>query len=78
MHFSHYSPTAPFSLRCEPYMQDYMVMEQLPHIMIAGKAKEYRSKRMSVGSGEVLLVTIPEGQAGLVSLDRAESAWFII
>lgn len=38
VNFSHYCPTAPFSLRIEPYMEDHLVMEEMPHVMVAGKA----------------------------------------
>lgn len=39
--FSHYCPTSPFSLKTEPYMEDQLVMEEIPHMMITGKAKHF-------------------------------------
>lgn len=41
INFSHYCPTSPFSLKTEPYMEDQLVMEEIPHMMITGKAKHF-------------------------------------
>lgn len=36
--FGHFCPTSPFSLKTEPYVRDYLVVEELPHVMICGKS----------------------------------------
>jgi DNA polymerase II small subunit/DNA polymerase delta subunit B len=41
--FSHLCPTSPFSLQTEPYYEDYLVLNELPHIMITGKSSSYSS-----------------------------------
>ena len=55
----HFSPTSPFSLKTEPFLEDYFVMGELPHVMISGKSKNWERRKVKVGESEVLLVTIP-------------------
>ena len=55
----HFAPTSPFSLKTEPFLEDYFVMGELPHVMISGKSKSWESRRVKIGEGEVLLLTIP-------------------
>ena len=69
VHFSHYCPTAPFSLRTEPYLEDHLVMNEMPHIMLAGKAKTFGKKLLRVEDREVLLVAVPAGGMALVSME---------
>ena len=59
LRFGHYSPTAPFSLRCEPYLHDYLVMHELPHVMVCGKARSFAGRRVRVGDSEVLVLAVP-------------------
>jgi DNA polymerase II small subunit/DNA polymerase delta subunit B len=49
IHFSHYCPTSPFSLKTEPYMEDDLVMEEMPNVMITGKAKSFGSTIFKMG-----------------------------
>ena len=65
----HYCPTSPFSLKTEPFGEDYLVMEKVPHVMVSGKGRAWGSKRVKVGQGEVTLVSIPERKMALVGLD---------
>lgn len=48
IYFSHYCPTAPFSLKTEPYIEDNLVMDEIPNIMIVGKAKTFGSRLLKV------------------------------
>jgi DNA polymerase II small subunit/DNA polymerase delta subunit B len=76
VNFSHYCPTAPFSLRTEPYMEDHLVMEEMPHVMVAGKAKSFACRMLRLEDREVLLVAVPAGGMGLVSLEGMQARSF--
>lgn len=65
----HYCPTSPFSLKTEPFGEDFLVMERLPHVMVSGKGKAWGAKRVKAGQGEVTLISIPERKMALVGLD---------
>jgi DNA polymerase II small subunit/DNA polymerase delta subunit B len=76
VNFSHYCPTAPFSLRTEPYLDDHLVMEEMPHVMVAGKAKGFGCRMLRVDEREVLLVAIAAGGMALVSLEGMQARCF--
>jgi DNA polymerase II small subunit/DNA polymerase delta subunit B len=73
VNFSHYCPSSPFSLKTEPYIEDFLAIEELPHIMIAGKAQKFEAKTLKFESKSVLLVAIPAGKMGLISLNGTEA-----
>jgi DNA polymerase II small subunit/DNA polymerase delta subunit B len=67
--FKHYCPTAPFSLKTEPFVEDYLIIEETPNVMISGKASKYDSRAIKVGDGQVLLVSIPQNRMAVVCID---------
>jgi hypothetical protein len=44
-------------------------MPELPHIMVAGKARTFDWKQVDVEGRQVLLISVPENRMALVGLD---------
>lgn len=76
VNFSHYCPTAPFSLRTEPYLDDHLVMQEMPHVMLAGKARRFGCRAMEAEGRRVLLVGVPAGGMALVSMEGLHARSF--
>lgn len=76
VNFSHYCPTSPFSLRTQPYLDDHLVMHEMPHVMLAGKAKEFGCKKLRIEDREVLLIAVATGGMALVSLEGLNARSF--
>ena len=71
LRFRHYCPTSPFSLKTEPFMEDYLLIDQVPNVMITGKAARFESRTVQVDNGSVLLVSVPENRMALVNLSAS-------
>ena len=73
LRFRHYCPTSPFSLKTEPFLEDYLVVEDVPNVMVTGKALDFDFRTVQVEQGKVLLVSIPANTMALVHLDGSSA-----
>lgn len=51
-------------------------MEEIPHIMVTGKAKHFEAKLHEIKGRKVLLVAIPTQGMGVISLNELEGRSF--
>lgn len=58
LEYSHMSPCSPFSLKCEMMQEDYLVIEELPCVFVAGGCEKTMSRWWEKEGKKVKLVAI--------------------
>lgn len=76
--WQHVMPTAPDTLYCYPFRErDPFVMEETPHVMVAGNQGQYAAGRYEADGVRVRLVGIPRfsetGEAVMLDLGTLET-----
>jgi DNA polymerase II small subunit/DNA polymerase delta subunit B len=71
LEYSHLAPTCPFSLKCEMMEEDYLVLNELPHLFVAGECevtgvRDFVSRE---GDRRVRMVSVRRGEMVLIDVD---------
>lgn len=71
LEYSHVAPTCPFSLKCEMMPEDYLVLQTLPNLFLAGECKrtEFRDYKPEGTDVVVKLVAVARGEAVVLDVD---------
>lgn len=72
LYFSHLAPTSPFSLRSEITPSDNLILEELPHLMLATNCSDCKTFEFIQEGKKVKMVTMKEKQSLIINQDSLE------
>ena len=76
--YSHMAPTSPFSMKSWMTPEDYLVIEELPHLALAGDCEGFGIRDFEKDGKRIRLVMMKSGEMSLVDIDELRVDKFVL